>query len=377
MNPREGFHDETAEILRCASVALGGSPVAVWEALDGENLRLRPIGEARAGITSAAAELEHTLSGWGVPVARGNRWVASRTSDGFWVVAPLRNRPPAPPPGGTERRSRERLTLELAGLCLGLLDRRERMRISASTLQDLVALPAMIAHEAGNPLTAARAGLQLALETLRAPGEVDPDRRTEALDDLGHVLEDIDRAVAFLRAVQDRARGAFSRVERFDAVSAVRSCLTLERRVLRDRRITLSFEASVDSAYITGDPSSLWELVVNLVRNAADAYDGRPGAVEVRLAREGDRLRLEVADRGQGIPAEHLTMVFEPGFTTKEFGKGSGMGLALVRSVAEEVFTGSIDVRSTPGEGSTFIVTLPVPPQRAADQTAPTPAPVR
>jgi signal transduction histidine kinase len=60
-------------------------------------------------------------------------------------------------------------------------------------------------------------------------------------------------------------------------------------------------------------------------------------------------------------------MVFEPGFTTKEFGKGSGMGLALVRSVAQEVFRGSVHIDSTLGEGSTFTVSLPVPPQRAAD----------
>ncbi len=377
MSQVEGFRDETAEILRCASVALGGAPVMVWEAQSGEDLRLQPLGGTGLGVTDSG-ELEHILSGWGVAVSRGNRWVATRTRDGLWVVAPLRNKPPAPPPEGRERRSRDRLTLELAGLCLGLLDRRERVGVSATTLQDLVGLPAMIAHEAGNPLTAARAGLQLALETLRAPGELDPDRRTEALDDLAHVLDDIDRAVAFLRAVQDRTRGAFSRVERFDAVAALRSCLTLERRVLRDRRVTLNFESSIESAYITGDPSSLFELVVNLIRNATDAYDGRPGTVDVRLARDGDHLRLEVADRGDGISPEHLAMVFEPGFTTKAFGKGSGMGLALVRSVAEEVFSGSVDIRTAVGEGTTFTVVLPVPPQRAADATpAPASAPAR
>jgi hypothetical protein len=73
----------------------------------------------------------------------------------------------------------------------------------------------MIAHEAGNPLTAARAGLQLTLETLRSPGDLTAVRG-EVLEDLGQVLDDIDRAVAFLRAVQDRARA--SPVERFDLV---------------------------------------------------------------------------------------------------------------------------------------------------------------
>src|SRR5437899_12031933 len=57
--------------------------------------------------------------------SQGSRWIGSRAApEGAWVIAPVRLRPPAPPPDGRERRSRERLTLELAGLCLGLLDRR-------------------------------------------------------------------------------------------------------------------------------------------------------------------------------------------------------------------------------------------------------------
>jgi signal transduction histidine kinase len=185
--------------------------------------------------------------------------------------------------------------------------------------------------------------------------------------ELNQVLEDIDRAVAFLRAVQDRARGAFTRVERFDVVKVIRSCLTLEKRLLQHRRVTLSFDTGVDSAYLTGDPNSMFELVVNLVRNAADAYEGRPGPVTVRLDRDQDRLRLRVTDQGAGIPAENLAFIFEPGFTTKEFGKGSGMGLALVRSVTQEVFAGSVHVDSAIGAGTTFTVSLPVPPQRAGD----------
>src|SRR5256886_11041446 len=61
---------------------------------------------------------------WGIHIVRGSRFVGPRASEGYWVVAPVRTRPPSPPPEGLERRSRERLTLELAGLCLGLLDRR-------------------------------------------------------------------------------------------------------------------------------------------------------------------------------------------------------------------------------------------------------------
>jgi signal transduction histidine kinase len=366
----EAFQDETSEILRRASVALGGAAVRVWEVLGTDHIAARASTSGAAPSDAESRELQSLLKNWGVPATKGSRWVACHPPTGPWIIAPVRNRAPAPPPGGRERRSRERLTLELAGLCLGLVDRRDRPSSPPSTLQDLAGLPAMIAHEAGNPLTAARAGLQLVLETLRAPGAPLAHKRDEVREELTQVLEDIDRAVSFLRAVQDRARGAFTRIERFDVVRVIRSCLTLEKRLLQNRKVTLAFETTLDSAYLTGDPNSMFELVVNLVRNAADAYEGRSGKIEVSLARTEERVQLRVSDTGQGIQPQDLPFIFEPGFTTKEFGKGSGMGLALVRSVTQEIFAGSVHVDSEPGQGTTFTVSLPVPPQRLGDPQA-------
>jgi two-component system cell cycle sensor histidine kinase/response regulator CckA len=190
------------------------------------------------------------------------------------------------------------------------------------------------------------------------------DRRLVLLDDLGQVIEDIDRATGFLRAVQDRARGGLVRSERFDAVRVVRSCITLERRLLRDRGIELDFTTSLDALFLKGDPNALFDVLVNLVRNAADATTQTPAPVEVRLGQKGRELEVVVRDRGTGIPAQHLSKIFEPGFTSKEFGKGSGMGLAKVRSVAEVMFGGSVRVESQPGKGTTFTILLPLPPQR-------------
>src|SRR5919197_773284 len=168
-------------------------------------------------------------------------------------------RPPrAPPPSGNERRSPARLTLELPGLCLGLLDRRDAAAdapegASAGTradpLQDITTLPGIIAHELSNPLTAARAGLQLVLESLHHWTDVPGPRRRELADELGQVIGDIDRAVSFLRAIKDRARGALARSERFDAVRVVRSCCTLEARVLKERHPPLECASTLDRVY--------------------------------------------------------------------------------------------------------------------------------
>src|SRR5437867_12105985 len=68
-------------------------------------------------------DLDSTLHRWGAPIIQGSRWVGCRLDDaGPWCIAPVRKQPAAPPPDGVERRSRQRITLELAGLCLGLVD---------------------------------------------------------------------------------------------------------------------------------------------------------------------------------------------------------------------------------------------------------------
>ena len=190
------------EVLRQASAVIG-RPVILWEVSGPDQMVPRATSEPAA----AAPHFDlATLRRWKVPIRVGSRWVAARLGPGggggSWVIAPVRSHPPAPPPDGRERRSRERLALELAGLAVGLIDRQS----AADPLQELASLPAMIAHEASNPLTAARAGLQVAMETVGRWVDLGADRRLVLLDDLGQVIEDIDCAADFLRAVQDRAR---------------------------------------------------------------------------------------------------------------------------------------------------------------------------
>jgi signal transduction histidine kinase len=356
---------ETGEVLRQAS-AVVGRPVILWEVTGAHEAVPRATSDPGARAFLPSFDLDSTLRRWKIAIPVGSRWVATPGAmPDAWVVAPVRSHAPAPPPGGRERRSRERLALELAGLALGLIERGAGAGAPAATsttgaarrtesLQDLGALPAMIAHEASNPLTAARAGLQLSMESIGRWVDLAADRRLALIDDLGQVIEDIDRATEFLRAVQDRARagggGTLPRSERFDAVRLVRSCLTLERRLLRDRGIELDFTTSLESSYLRGDPNALFDLLVNLVRNAADATPA-PAPVQVQLTQKGRDLEVMVRDRGAGIPLEELS--------SKE-------GLVKVRSVAEGMFAGMVRVESQPGEGTTFTVVLPLPPQRSA-----------
>jgi signal transduction histidine kinase len=381
----ETFVEGRREILRQASVALGGRPVTVWEVSARAEVEPQGSSDPVPAHHTSKLDVDSTLRRWNIPIVQGSRWVGCQTLAGPWVIAPVRSRPPAPPPEGRERRSRERLTLELCGLCLGLLDRRELMSGQAAgaggaegaagagrsgrtdPFQDITALPGIIAHELSNPLTGARAGLQLAMESLGRWTEVAADRRLELLDELGQIVEDIDRSVTFLRAVKDRARGTLARSERFDAVRVVRSCCTLESRVLKERKIPLEFDSTLETVYLKGDPNALYDLLVNLIRNAADATAARPAPIRVGLSHVGNALRLTVRDEGTGIRPTDLDRIFEPGFTTKEFGEGSGMGLAVVQSIVRNMFAGRIAVESALGKGTTVTVTIPIPPQRSVD----------
>jgi signal transduction histidine kinase len=353
-------------------VALEGRPVTLWEVGDGPSLIPRASSDPASRQQPAHIDFDTTLKRWGVPIRSGSRYLGCRLAeDGSWVIAPVRLRPAVGPPDGRERRSPTRLTLELAGLCLGLSDRRETAEIerppviSIDPLKDLLTLPSVVAHEAKNPLTGAKAGLQLTMESLGRMEDLPVPRRLELLEELGEVLEALTRALDFLQAVQDRARGAIRGRERFDVVGVVRSVIALEGRVLRQQGIDVELVSALDTVHLNGDPNLLYELLINLVRNAAEASSERRAPITVRLEREGDTLRLSVTDRGVGIPAYLVDRVFEPGFTTKSPGDG-GAGLAVVRKVAQEVFGGTVAVKSTEGAGTTFAVSLPIPVQRSA-----------
>ena len=366
------------EVLRQAGIALEGRIVTLWEisATTAAVPLLSSVPNPQA--SDVALDLESTLRRWGAPIVQKTRWVGCRLSEGgVWIVAPVRSRPAAPPPTGVERRSRERLVLELAGLSLGAIaaaaDGARRRVAPAEALWELARQPSVIAHEVGNPLAVALGNLDLGIDAIRSatPGELDPAFRTALLGDLAHVSEGIEQAAEYLRSIQDRPFGAAGRMARFDVAPVIRSCVTLERPLARKHGATLKWQTSVESLYLYGDSGSLYQVLTNLIRNAVDASQDPKSAVLISLDRVGDNLVLAIRDAGQGIAPEHLPRIFDRGFTTKPPGKGSGIGLAVVKEITEAMFGGTIQVESRVGSGTTFTLTLPIPPQRDAARAVP------
>jgi CheY-like chemotaxis protein len=128
-----------------------------------------------------------------------------------------------------------------------------------------------------------------------------------------------------------------------------------------------------------GDATQIHQLFMNICTNAAQAMESTGGMLHVGLSdvylgdafaetlkdiEPGDYLEIKISDTGAGIPPEDLDHIFDPYFTTKESGKGTGMGLSTVHGILR-AYNGGIKVESTPGEGSTFTVYLPVTKRRS------------
>ena len=109
------------EVLRRAEQALQGRIVGLWE-VTGDSVVPIPVQRDRPLPATVRDEINRAIRAWHLPVAPGTRWLAARLDMGRWCIAPVRSDIPSPPPGGVERRRKERMALELAGLCLGLIE---------------------------------------------------------------------------------------------------------------------------------------------------------------------------------------------------------------------------------------------------------------
>lgn len=146
----------------------------------------------------------------------------------------------------------------------------------------------------------------------------------------------------------------------YNATFAVESSISIVSRLIPEN---IKFETSVCSTsyYIKGQVGSLNQIILNLVTNAIHAIGDKKGCIKLQFGLsvdDGQMVRLVVEDNGCGIPKDLRKHVFEPFFTTKKDGKGTGIGLTVVKRMVEE-HGGWIQVQSEEEKGTTFIMNFP------------------
>jgi hypothetical protein len=227
----------------------------------------------------------------------------------------------------------------------------ERASRQTERLTALGQLSAGFAHEVNNPIGVMTTRIELMLmdaETNKLPADV--------VEDLKVLHRHAQRVATITNSLLSFARQSPQErtlVNLNDVVSAV---LLLVGRQYERQGVRVHHETTPSLPPVVGQTNALQQVVLNLVTNAAQAMpDG--GDVTVTTSVEDGTVRLVVADTGAGIAAEHLPHIFEPFFTTKP--SGTGLGLSVTYGILND-HNATIDVESTPGQGTRFVVTFPI-----------------
>jgi two-component system NtrC family sensor kinase len=231
--------------------------------------------------------------------------------------------------------------------------------VQAAKLASVGELAAGIAHEINNPLAiiaeevgVLKDSLDPALADANDP-PVDFPERLQAIHEAVFRCRDITRKLlGFVRQTEVK-------LERHDLHALLDDVLDgMLGNELAISSVTVQRAYDPSVAEILTDRNQLVQVLVNLVKNAADAMQPRGGTLTVTTQHRGDRVAIAVADTGCGIASDQLERIFMPFYTTKDPGRGTGLGLSVSYTIVKN-FGGTVRVDSAPGRGSTFTLELP------------------
>jgi signal transduction histidine kinase len=255
-----------------------------------------------------------------------------------------------------EQRNQE-LAKALAELDLVHRRAREQERLSS-----LGMLAAGIAHEINNPMSYVKSNVHTLHQELREQKELPPVLREYVTEVLPQTLDGIKRVCSIVTDLRRFARGDPEALIEYDLNEEVQAALRMTRsQLLPQCDVVIELGPLLP---MLGHPRQISQAVMNLLLNAAQAMKER-GTVYVSTRPDGeDDVVLTVRDTGVGMAPEVQAHLFQPFFTTRPEGEGTGMGLAVVHGIVTS-HGGRIRVESQPGQGSTFTVRLPrVPPMK-------------
>jgi PAS domain S-box-containing protein len=235
-------------------------------------------------------------------------------------------------------------------------DNTERRRLEAILTQSeklaaIGQLAAGVAHEISNPLTAIIANAQILRREL--PNNSDLQVSVDLISRAGA------RAAQVVRNLLDFARKEEYALSLTDLNETIDLAIELVRHEIMARGVRLEFTPDPDLPPLLASPDHLQSVWLNLLLNAIDSLDKSPGEIKIITRTQTGEVQALVSDNGKGIPADRLTRIFEPFYTTKAIGRGTGLGLSVSHRVIKQ-HGGRISVESQMGVGSIFTVSFPI-----------------
>jgi PAS domain S-box-containing protein len=231
-----------------------------------------------------------------------------------------------------------------------------------------------IAHDFNNILAAIIGYAEIAHEST--------SEGTLIREDLQQILQAADRAKGLVKQILAFSRQTATERKVLQSALLVTEVVSLLRSTL-PTTIKIQQDVDMEAVNILADPTEIHQVVMNLCTNACHAMEKTGGTLTISLKnkiissqdlannlhlRPGEFVHLSIRDSGEGISEDSVSRIFDPYFTTKATGKGTGMGLAIVHGIVKN-YDGAITCTSKPGEGTTFDILLPASPEQAGEKT--------
>jgi len=227
--------------------------------------------------------------------------------------------------------------------------RLEEQLLQTEKLSSLGLLAAGVAHEVNTPLAVISNYIQILAKQL--PSE---DPRHTLIE---KIVKQTFRASEIVNHLLNFSRTGGREFSEVDLNQVIEETLSLVSHPFRTARVQVIHNLDADLPAVLGSGNRLQQVFLNLFMNARDAMPSG-GMLEVRTFATNGSVEVEVTDTGSGISRDNLARVFDPFFTTKTTGRGTGLGLSVSYGIVKE-HAGKIDVRSTPGQGTSFRLEFP------------------
>ncbi len=238
-------------------------------------------------------------------------------------------------------------------------ERTQEQLIQSESLAAIGQLVAGVAHELNNPLASVKSLVQTTIEDLtELSRHVALDR--ELIDDLYFADKELERAREIVKSLLGLSRQTQTYTEAVDFNAVVKDALRVLHNQHKNLCIDIVEDYRASLPRIKGNFANLGQVVLNIVQNAIQAVKGESGTIYLSTAHDSGRQQVifTCRDSGSGVPEEIRSDIFKPFFTTKEVGRGTGLGLYICHEIIQK-HRGSLTLEKGDGRGACFTVALP------------------